>query len=84
MGPDAEGGPDPRGRRPDGAHRPRVGDWDLAFCHEALARAHAIAGDVDAARVEVERALAVQITEEEDRALLRADLETIPGIVRFW
>jgi DNA-binding transcriptional MerR regulator len=61
-----------------------IGDWDLAFCHEALARAHAIAGDVEATRGEVERALAVEITEDEDRALLLADLETMPGVARFW
>jgi DNA-binding transcriptional MerR regulator len=61
-----------------------IGDWDLAFCHEALARAHAIAGNSEAARTEVERALAVEIAEDEDRALVSADLETIPGVTRFW
>ncbi|MDT4910887.1 MAG: MerR family transcriptional regulator, thiopeptide resistance regulator [Pseudonocardiales bacterium] len=61
-----------------------LGDWDLAFCHEALARAHAIAGESEAAREEAERALAVDIAEDEDRALVLADLETIPGLPRFW
>jgi DNA-binding transcriptional MerR regulator len=61
-----------------------IADWDLAFCHEALARAHAIAGDTEAARAEVERALAVAIAEDQERALLLADLETIPAITRFW
>ncbi len=40
-----------------------IGDWDLAFAHEALARASAVDGD-RAAR---------------DRELLDADLRTIPG-----
>jgi DNA-binding transcriptional MerR regulator len=61
-----------------------IEDWDLAFGHEALARAYAIAGDSEAAREQTERALAVEIAEDEDRALLIADLETIPGQARFW
>ncbi len=61
-----------------------IGDWDLAFCHEALARAHAVAGDTEAARAEIERALAIDIAEDAERALLTGDLETIPGVPRFW
>jgi hypothetical protein len=61
-----------------------LADWDLAFCHEALARGHATAGDLDTARAEVERALAVPIADDEDRALLLSDLESIPGVERFW
>jgi hypothetical protein len=61
-----------------------LGDWDLAFCHEAIARAHAVAGDTEAARAEIERALAIDIAEDEERALLTGDLETIPGVPRFW
>jgi DNA-binding transcriptional MerR regulator len=61
-----------------------LADWDLAFGFEALARGHAIAGDVEAARRSIEEALAVPIAEEEDRALLLADLESIPGVARFW
>lgn len=61
-----------------------VGDWDLAFCHEALARAHALAGDLTAARASVEHALAVPIADDEDRGLLLGDLESIPGLERFW
>jgi DNA-binding transcriptional MerR regulator len=57
-----------------------IGDWDLAFAHEALARGHAIAGDGAAARAEVDRALATPIADPEDRALLLSDLETVPGI----
>ncbi|WP_375476788.1 hypothetical protein [uncultured Jatrophihabitans sp.] len=59
-------------------------DWDLAFCHEALARAAAVADDLARARVEIERALAVEIAEDEDRALLLGDLATVPGVDVFW
>jgi DNA-binding transcriptional MerR regulator len=61
-----------------------IADWDLAFGYEALARAYAIAGDSEAAREQTEHALAVEIAEDEDRSLLHADLETIPGQARFW
>ncbi len=59
-----------------------IGDWDLAFAHEAIARAHAVAGDLDEARRAVGRACeaAENIADPEDRALLLADLETIPGL----
>jgi DNA-binding transcriptional MerR regulator len=63
-----------------------IGDWDLGFAYEALARGSAVAGDGAAARMWTERALAAAggIAEEEDRALLLADLETIPDQPRFW
>jgi DNA-binding transcriptional MerR regulator len=53
-------------------------DWDLAFAHEALARAHALAGDPAAAEEAVRAAKAVVIADDEDRDLLTADLATIP------
>jgi DNA-binding transcriptional MerR regulator len=58
-----------------------IGDWDLAFAHEALARAHAVAGDRAATEEAFERArtAAEDIADPEDRALLDADLRTIPG-----
>jgi hypothetical protein len=56
-----------------------IKDWDLAFAHEAIARAYAIAGDAQAAKREIDKALAVDIAADDDRALLLADLETIPG-----
>jgi DNA-binding transcriptional MerR regulator len=64
----------------------QIGDWDLAFGYEALARAHAVAGDFGAAREATELALAAaeEIADDEDRTLLLADLETIPGQSRFW
>jgi hypothetical protein len=58
-----------------------IGDWDLAFGHEAVARAHAVAGDRPAAEAALERARAAaeDIEDHEDRQLLDADLRTIPG-----
>lgn len=56
-----------------------VEDWDLAGAYEALARAHALAGDREEARryrdLGVE-ALA-RIADPEDRALVEADLGSI-------
>ncbi len=63
-----------------------IADWDLAFAFEALARAHAVAGEAGKARHYTDRALAAvnEIADEEDRALVLADLETIPGQPRYW
>jgi DNA-binding transcriptional MerR regulator len=63
-----------------------IGDWDLAFAYEALARAHAVAGDAGQAREYTDQALAAakDISEDEDRELVLADLETIPGQPRYW
>ncbi len=63
-----------------------IGDWDLAFAFEALARAHAVAGDAGLAREYTDQALAAaaDIAEQEDRDLLITDLETIPGQPRYW
>ena len=54
-------------------------DWDLPFAYEALARAHAVAGDA----AESERCLArarelgAKIEGQKDRELLEADLATV-------
>ncbi|HEU5006005.1 MAG TPA: helix-turn-helix domain-containing protein [Jatrophihabitantaceae bacterium] len=63
-----------------------MGDFDLAFAYEALARAHAVAGDADRARTFTEQALTAAdgIADDEDRELLLSDLESIPGQERFW
>jgi hypothetical protein len=57
----------------------KVAEWDLPFAHEALARAHVVAGDLDAARAELgnARTLAITIRDAEDRKQLEAELETI-------
>lgn len=63
-----------------------IGDWDLAFAYEALARAHAVAGDTAQARHYSDQALsaAQHIAEDGERELVLADLETIPGQPRYW
>jgi hypothetical protein len=57
-----------------------IGDFDLAFCYEALARAHAVAGDTDEARRWQQRGVdaAKDVFEDEDRELLVADLASVP------
>jgi hypothetical protein len=58
-----------------------IGDFDLAYAHEALARAHAVAGDRElalASRRDAERA-AQQIAEADDRELLERDLASLPA-----
>lgn len=59
-----------------------IGDWDLAFAYEALARAASIAGDLAGADswAEEARRAAEDIAEDEDRDAVLADLATIPGI----
>lgn len=52
-------------------------DWDLAYGHEAVARALVVAGDVSGAREQVEAAQAVPIADDDDRQLLASDLATI-------
>src|SRR3954447_11251885 len=57
-----------------------IGDWDLAFAHEALARAAAVAGDQEAKERHLAdaRRAAEQIAEPGDRELLESDLLSIP------
>jgi hypothetical protein len=63
-----------------------IGEWDLAFAYEALARAAAVVGDAGQTRGYTDQALAAakHISDGEDRDLLLADLETIPGQTRYW
>jgi hypothetical protein len=74
------------GRVLDLCQEHRIGDFDLAFAYEALARAHAVAGDTGRARDCTGQALAAaeEIADSEDRDLVLADLETIPGQPRYW
>jgi DNA-binding transcriptional MerR regulator len=60
-----------------------IGDWDLAFAHEALARGHAVAGDEAAARAALvdARAAAETIADPADRALLESDLTTVEALL---
>jgi hypothetical protein len=60
-----------------------IGDWDLAYAYEALARAASVAGDdLPGARswAEQARQAAKDIAEDEDRDAVLADLATIPGL----
>jgi hypothetical protein len=56
-----------------------IGDWDLAFAHEALARAAAVAGDHMATNQHLAdaRVAAEAIKEPDDRDHLLEDLSTI-------
>jgi hypothetical protein len=56
-----------------------IDDWDLAFAYEALARAHASAGDTaEAARYkELAREAGEQIADAEDREIFDADFATL-------
>jgi len=58
-----------------------IGDFDLAFAYEALARAHAVSGEIEQCRrnLKLARIAAEQIDGEEDRKLLLDDLATVPG-----
>jgi hypothetical protein len=57
-----------------------IGDFDLAFCYEALARAHAVAGNSDEARQWQLRGLSLvnDVADDEDREVLAADLASVP------
>ncbi|MEO6702140.1 MAG: MerR family transcriptional regulator [Jatrophihabitantaceae bacterium] len=59
-----------------------IGDWDIAFAYEALARAAGIAGDAETARSWADQAYAAadDIANEEERKMLLLDLETLPGL----
>jgi hypothetical protein len=56
-----------------------IGDWDLGFAYEALARSHAVAGDGAETRHWLARAQeqAGRVAEDDDREHLLADLSAI-------
>ena len=56
-------------------------EWDLPFAYEALARAHAVAGEAFESRrfEQLAREAGAQITDLESRDMLVADLATLPG-----
>ena len=60
----------------------RVGDFPLAFAHEALARAYAVAGRKRDVRrhLGLAREAAMEIEEKEDRELLFRDLASIARV----
>ena len=56
-----------------------IGDWDLAYAHEALARAHALAGNAEDAAQHKQRAREVgdAIADSEDREHFDEDWATL-------
>jgi hypothetical protein len=56
-----------------------IGDWDLAFAYEALARANTVSGNREQAEhyVLLARDAGEKVAEDEDRELLFSDLATI-------
>jgi hypothetical protein len=56
-------------------------DWDVAAALEALARAHAVGGDDEAAKAAAERARAAAeaIADAADREVILADLPALPA-----
>lgn len=57
-----------------------LGDFDLAFAYEGMARALALSGQREEARAFAERAAAAgeEIREDDDRQIFMADLATLP------
>jgi DNA-binding transcriptional MerR regulator len=62
------------------SQRPGIEVWMLASAHEGLARAQAVAGDLEAARDARDRALALieQEPELEERKVILAQIDTLP------
>jgi len=60
-----------------------IGDFDLAYAYEAMARALAIAGPSDEAAqyIALGKAAGEQIAEAEDKELFFGDLKSVPGYV---
>jgi hypothetical protein len=58
-----------------------IGDWDLAYAYEALARAHKVAGDEAEYRrnLELAREAGTRIAEDDDREHLERDLAELAG-----
>jgi hypothetical protein len=57
----------------------QIGDWDIAFAYEAMARAHAVAGQKEESRkyIELAQRAAEQIKEKGDKDYLLNELATI-------
>ena len=57
----------------------RMGNFVPASAHEALARAHAVRGDMELARIERNLSYAAAIDlDDDDRGVIEADLATLP------
>ena len=58
-----------------------IGDWDLAYAKEALARAYAVSGDSDAAREWLGAARCCPIVDDESRDMVLADLDQLAELL---
>lgn len=58
-----------------------IGDWDIAFAYEAMARAYAVAGEKTESEkyMKLAKEAGEQIKEKEDKDLFISDLKTVPG-----
>lgn len=58
-----------------------IGDFDLAYAYEALARAYAVASQMDKSHqyLELARQAGEKIAEEDDKALFISDIKTLPA-----
>ncbi|KYK30934.1 MAG: hypothetical protein AYK23_04305 [Candidatus Proteinoplasmatales archaeon SG8-5] len=58
-----------------------IGDWDIAFAYEALARAHAVAGNTAEADkyIRLGKEAGERIKEKGDMDYFLSELETVPG-----
>ena len=58
-----------------------IGDFDIAFAYEAMARAHAVAGDKSDCEkyIKLAKEAGEQIKKKEDKDLFFGDLKTVPG-----
>jgi inorganic pyrophosphatase/exopolyphosphatase len=58
-----------------------IGDFDIAFAYEAMARAHAVAGDKSDCEkyIKLAKEAGEQIKKKEDKDLFFNDLKTVPG-----
>ena len=61
------------------ANPDEVEDWDLPAAHEALARAHLVAGELDLARVHLDRArvACAAVADADDRTPIEADVDAL-------
>lgn len=67
-------------------HQNNIGDFDLAFAYEAMARAIALSGDqtVSEHYMRLAKETGDKIAEQEDRTLFFSDLATVPGYTRLF
>jgi hypothetical protein len=58
-----------------------IGDWDIAFAYEAMARAYVVAGEKTESEkyIKLAKEAGEQIKEKEDKDLFINDLKTVPG-----